>query len=379
MKTKIISLLILLFSDVRAETCPLAKRQKMLTSDASLFSMAQYEDGYQLTVKSPWVGEKKDYRYLLYRTKPLEHCPGLLQIKIPIQKLVAFSTSYLPSLKELGVEKTLVGMVDARYISDEKLIERVKQGKISSLGFPPSAEKVMMLNPDVVMAFVSESPELEGLKKLEQLKLPIVYNADFRETTPLGRAEWIRFIGAFYDRESEANSFYQRVRMNYYQQLSDLKKKTQSTQHKPPKVLLGEKRDDQWVAPGAGSYLHYFVTQAGGEYLFADFTSEQPLNFSFEKILPKARSAERWISFPHWQTSEQAIKHDSRNRLLFESIPKIYVGNKLAMTNGGNDYFETGALRPDLVLQDFIAMIHAKDPQNLKWFQPLSINKGKNK
>ena len=356
--------------------CQLNNLKVIPNSHAKLFSVDDYDDGHLLTIRSPWSGEKKEIRYLLYRTKPVEekNCRDIPQFKIPINRFVAFSTSYLPALKQLDKTDSLVAMVDSRYISDPQLKERVASGKIVSLGYPPHPERLLALKSDVVMAFVSESPELEGLTKLEQLKIPLVYNADFREKTPLARAEWIRFIAAFYDQEQAATDHFKKIEINYGLQKERVKKITEY-----PMVLLGEKRGDLWIAPAGGSYLDTYVREAAGRYLFSDTISDQPLQFPFERVFSQISACRLWITFSPWKSATEALAQDRRHQLLFKLPMAVFSGNKKMHQAGGNDYFETGALRPDLVLADFIAMIHPElGAGRLEWFMPIDKKAEKN-
>ncbi len=340
---------------------------------AKSFQAATFDGGYLLTVLSPWQKSKQEFQYILLNKKRRlpASCSSIQSINIPVKRVVSFSTSHLPGIEELGEIDSVVGVVDPKYVSNHKIIQRVKQNKVWALGHPINPEIVLGLRPDIVMAFVSESPEVEGTTRLTKLGLPLVYNGDYREDHPLGRAEWIKFLSYFYDKEKIASAFFDKVVSKY----NEYAKLTSGIKTRPM-VLLGENVEGTWSSAGGKSYLAHFVAEAGGRYVWESDTGRTPISTPFESVYCMLEKIDKWIVINDWTSRATVVKSDSRYSTFFKNNVELYNGNLRLNGRGGNDYFETGALRPDLILLDFIKMIHPEkvESHKMRWFQQLSKN-----
>lgn len=365
------------FASCLSELQKKTKVDEIKNSDAKFFKAYRFREGKLLVVTSPWQKSNEEFEYLLLKEKlPTNICKNVKRVKTPVAKVVVFSTSHIAAIELLDKLESIRGVVDLRYVSNPQLLKGQKEGKVVNLGYPPRPEVVMSVGADVVMAFAAESPELEGVSKLVKLRLPVIYNADFREKTPLGRAEWIRFMGHFFDKENEADKIFNDVKVRYNYLLSKVKK----VKHKPI-ILVGENRQGIWQAPGGESYLSTFIDAAGGEYVWKSVKNNFPVSRPIELIYKTAEQYDYWISFGSWKSKADLLKEDSRYSLLISKLKRgVYSCNKLDNNRGGNDYWETGSMRPDLVLGDFVKMIHPelKIDHKLRWFSPLEVKNAKN-
>lgn len=308
----------------------------------------------QLIVTEPWPGAVAPIKY------PLNEAP---------KRVVVTSTTHLPYLEMLDVDHTLVGFPNTGYISSAKIRKRVGKGEITDLGPDGNInmELLLSLQPDVVFAF-DMGNESSSLDKISESGIPVIYNADYLETSALGRAEWIKFFGAFYEKEAEADSIFNEITTTY-----DSLKSLASTVEKRPGILSGVLYGDAWFLPGGQNWAAEFYRDAGGKYLWEDDSASGWLEISFESVFDKARSADYWIGISTFNTLNELAGQDERYTD-FQAFKnrQVYNYNKRISPSGGYDFFESGYARPDLVLADLISILH---PQLLPGYETYYFQK----
>ncbi|RED99394.1 ABC transporter substrate-binding protein [Marinoscillum furvescens] len=296
--------------------------------------------GEKLTVREPWPGAQSPISYSLGKSP---------------QRVVVTSTTHLPYLELLGLTDRLVGFPGTQYISSPAFRQQVASGAITELGPDGNInlELLISLNPDVVFAFDMGS-ESTTLDKITESGIPVVYNADYLESSALGRAEWIKFFGAYFDKEKAADSIFNHI-TNRYDSLQHLA--SQAAIH--PTLLSGVLYGDVWFMPGGQNWAAEFYRDAGGEYLWADDSTSGWLEISFESVFNKARHADYWIGTSTFNTREELLSQDARygDFAAFQN-DRVYNYSKRRSPSGGYDFFESGYARPDRVLADLIAILH---------------------
>jgi len=206
----------------------------------------RYAEGFKVShrgniklveVGTPYPGAQAGFKYLLIpHGQPVpENTDGAQIIFIPVQSIVCTSTSHIPSLDYLEVSNKLTGFPSTDYISSEKVRARIDSGFVQDLGVDKSMnlERLAMLKPDVVMGY-SMTSEYGQFKKMEELGVPVVINAEYLEKHPLGRAEWIKFMALFFDKDQEADSIFNMIEKNYLET-----KRSAETAQKKPTILSG--------------------------------------------------------------------------------------------------------------------------------------------
>ncbi|MBV6646348.1 MAG: ABC transporter substrate-binding protein [Cyclobacteriaceae bacterium] len=305
-------------------------------SYAQKFSLTSSE----MIIHEPWPGAAR---------------PQLYSIKEVPKRVICTSTTHLPFLEMLEVETTLVGFPGTKYISSDKIRKGVENGKITDIG-PDGGmnlELVLSLEPDLLIAF-DMGRESGSLDKIEEAGIPIVYNADFLETSALGRAEWIKFFGAVFHKQQLADSLFHNIVTRY----DSLCRLTKGILNRPT-VLSGVLYGDHWFLPGGQNWSSQFIKDAGGQYIWESDTSSGWLELSFEAVFEKANGSDYWIGTSTFNQLEELSNQDSRYRE-FEAYDAGRVFNYSKRRNdfGGYDFFESGYARPDLVLADLIGILH---------------------
>lgn len=317
----------------------------------------QKKDNYTLvTVKTPYKNSKKPLTYVLYPRKneqPAVEADAF--IPIPIKSIVCTSTTHIPMLDYLGETDKLTGFPTTDYISSAAMRKRIEAGEVTELGIDQqlNIEKLIELNPELVMAYTMTS-DFGQFDKIQQAGIPVLINAEYLETDPLGRAEWIKLAGLLFGKEQQADSVFIMITEGY---LSTKEKVKQVTEQ--PTVMSGSMYSDTWYMPGGQNYAGKLLTDAGLHYLWAADTTTSFLALSYETVLENANQADLWIGASSFKTLAEMKEANERYSFFapFET-QKVYSYNKRIGAKGGSEFLELGYLRPDLILKDLVKIGH---------------------
>ncbi|WP_026710912.1 ABC transporter substrate-binding protein [Flavobacterium filum] len=324
---------------------------------ASGLSIQKQDDFSIVTVSNPWPTSDKNYTYVLYKENAI--IPDSLQkyasIQVPIQSIVVTSTTHIPALELLGVEDKLIAFPNTDYISSEKTRTLIETGKIREIGTNQSlnTEVLLDMQPDVIIGFGVDG-EKKTYDNLQQNGLKILYNGDWTEQHPLGRAEWIQLFGALFGLEEKADQVFKTIEKDYIQ----AKELVQNVSNKPT-IFSGSVYQDQWYLPQGKSWAAQFLDNAGGNYLWAATEGTGSLSLSFETVFETAQNADFWIG-PGQFTSFEQLEKANPNYKHFKAVQNknVYSFSSKKGKTGGIIYYELASNRPDLVLKDLIKILH---------------------
>jgi iron complex transport system substrate-binding protein len=318
----------------------------------------EYKGNYKvITVLNPWKGNESRYQYLLVQrgTPPPARYDGVPRIEVPVRSIITMSTTHLAYLDQLGLLDALVGYSTFKYVNNPKVLQRIAAGKLKEVGAAQgvNVELIMDLNPEVIITYALGSPDDEYFK-LREAHLNVVLNGEYMETTPLGRAEWIKFLAAFFNKEQEAETIFTTV-VTAYEAMA-IRTKTIAAK---PTVFLNAPFNGEWWIPGNNTYLVRFLQDAGAAYLLADDPSDGSSILAFEAIYEKAAEADYWLHPGQCNSLKGLLATDERlgQFKAFQS-GRVYNNNARVNQYGGNDYWESGLTRPDIVLADLIKIFH---------------------
>jgi iron complex transport system substrate-binding protein len=316
---------------------------------AKLFSIKYYKDFKMVTSVND--------RFIV--TDKILDCTTKLPImKSNVERFIATSTTHLPFLKSLSLEKKLIAFQGVNYIYDPVLRSR----KIKNINYQLNPEELISLKPDLVMAYTANITSEARLNELRNLQIPIVLNRDFQERHPLARAEWIIFSSLFFSKDIQALKIFKEIETNYLKIKNEIKISR-------PVILVGEIQNGKWATCGAESDLAILINDAGGA-LYLNRKSPETQFVSLENILSMKEEPQIWLSQNTWENKNK-IGSDSRyNR--FNKLP-VYNNNKLVNKAGFNDYWEMGLSRPDLLLKDLYIIFHPEKNRNhgMIWYKEL--------
>lgn len=319
--------------------------------NAQLLTMEQGEGYLKATIKDPWHGGKTLHTYILVpadSSLPKQLPEGTL-VRTPIKRALVYSEVHSSMMRELGSYEAVRGVCDANFYTDPQVLADVKAGRIADCGssMSPSIEKVIEMRPDAILLSPYQDASYGQITKLD---VPIIECADYMEYTPLGRADWVRFYGALLGRQKEAREFYNGVCRRYRQVKG---KAAQATTR--PSVITEMVISGVWSVPGGHSYMAKVIEDAGGSYPWASDKSTGSLSLDFNQVLSKAQNADFWLL--KWANINTLAELKAQYAL--NSNFKAFKQKKVWVCDTGKSHFFVRApFHPDLLLQDFAAVLH---------------------
>jgi iron complex transport system substrate-binding protein len=332
---------------------------KHYTKYAERFDVTDLGGCRLLEVRDPWQNSRNiTFGYVLGDS--LELVPDSLAdypfIKIPVSRVITMSTTHVAMISQLGMASSIVGASGTGYIYDQEIRKRIENGMVREVGHDQGLnyETIVSLEPDVLFLFGVEGSVTAASQKLEEMGIQVVYCAEYLENHPLGKAEWIRFFAQFFGMEEEASHFFDRIDSSY-QELAYLA----SESGEEPLVLTGLPWKDTWYMAGGQSFASRLIEDAGGNFLWKENPSSEAVPMDIESVYARAFTAGIWINPGVAGSIGELIRSDER----FSDLPVVRTGrvyNNIARMNsgGGNDYWESGTVRPDLILADLIFLFH---------------------
>ncbi|MEE1962559.1 ABC transporter substrate-binding protein [Allomuricauda taeanensis] len=340
-----------------AET-PIKKDQNI--RHAKGFTVHSENEVTIIKVTAPWPAAQQSFTYALVpkeklasMTFPRDTYDAI--VATPVEKMVITSTTHIPSLEALDELNVVVGFPNTDFISSPKARELVDNGQIKELGMNESinTEIALALKPEVVMGFGINDTN-KAYETIKQAGIAVVYNGDWVEQTPLGKAEWIKFFAPFFQKEQQADRIFKEIETSYMEAKQLAQKATEK-----PSVLTGGLYKDVWYVAGGQSWMAQFLNDANANYLWADTEETGSIGLSLESVLEKAQQADFWLN-PSSQTSYAELESVNPHHKQFEAFTKkkIYSNAIEKGAKGGLIFYELAPQRPDLVLKDLITILH---------------------
>ncbi|WP_025765326.1 ABC transporter substrate-binding protein [Dyadobacter tibetensis] len=329
---------------------------KITLNHARGFSLAYFSHYKLLSIYTP--ADTSQYVLLERGTAKPEGYEQAATIHIPVRKLVALSSMHIGLLSFLESETVISGLGNLQYVYSPKTLARIADGQIEEVGLDQgiNQEKLLVMQPDLVMSMGGPESSRQQFPVLRQASIPILANAEWLETTPLARAEWVKLMAALLNKEALVNRKFAAVEQEYAR-LSALVPPTASR----PTILTGLNTKDSWYLPSGENYMAQFFTDAGGNYPWKGTKGNGSIPLNFESVYPKALHADVWLNvgYDPSDTQQGLIAIDQRYAD-FKAMKagKLYSYNNRVNERGSNDFFESGVVAPDLVLADLIKILH---------------------
>jgi iron complex transport system substrate-binding protein len=326
------------------------------------FQIEAQPDYTLVTVRNPWNTNQILQRYVLVpkSTELPGNLPEGTLIRTPLERTISYGSVQCSFFAEFNALSTLVGVCEPQYINIPYIHEKIGEGKIADLGpaANPFIEKIMMIDPEAIFA-----APLQGGNYNQDVKLgiPFIECMDYMEPSPLGRAEWIRFYGLFFDKKDRADSLFTET-VNAYNQLKELSAQVA----KRPLVLTETIYNGIWYLPGGNSYMARLFRDAGADYPWKDDTSTGSIGLSFESVLDKAEKADFWL-IKYNASSELTYKELVKNNANYTFFDAYKHKNIYTCHTGKVLYHEELPIHPDYILKDLVWIFH---PELLPDYSP---------
>ena len=327
---------------------------------AERFTLEKKDGWTEVKIINPWQGAT-DVSQIYYLVKRGSELPAGLDsgavIFVPLKKIICMSTTHLAMISAIGEGKSIVGVSGTNFIYSPELNKNVERGFIADVGYEANLNKelILKISPDLIMIYGIGSESAGYMGKIKELGTKIIINADYLETDPLSRAEWIKLFGALYCKESLADSIYKSEVAEYGKLKSYI---DQNTSNKP-KVLLGLPFKDTWYISPGNSFIGKLISDAGGDYLWMNTNSSMSMPYGIESVYLQGMKADFWLNIGSVTSKNEISNVDQR----LDDLPcfkkdDLFNNNKRITVNGGNDFWESGSLYPHLLLKDIATILH---------------------
>ncbi len=313
--------------------------------------------------------------YSLVSISPFDGSRDTLAVKRPMNRLIVMSTSYIGFLDAVDGCSAVVGVSGIEYVCDSAIASRAARGEVADVGFDasPDYEKILALKPDLLLTYSVSPVKSRFLSKLESLGIRVFIVNEHLERHPVARAAYVRLFGALVGDMAVADSVLSAVTQRYCSvrdsvRMSASRKKAKTASGR--KVLVNIPYNDQWFIPGQENYLSNLVKDAGGEILGSEPGKAASSTVSIERAYSLAKDADLWLNVGWCRTADDLV---SANPLFADFLARIkdnaagrgYSGkvvwndDKRLNAKGGNDFWESGVVHPDILLEDLIAVFGA--------------------
>ena len=318
-----------------------------------------------LCIRNPWQGASD----IVFYTE--------IDSLSPPKRIVAMSSSHAAMLDAVGCSDRIVGLSGCRFIYNSDLCKKIAEGKIAEIGYDSAFdfEKIRSLNADIVLLYGVAGEAKSITDKLDELRIPYIYIGDYLEDDPLGKAEWVVALASLCGVEGEGIAFFEEVESRY----NALREQKYCSAYKP-RVMLNLPYRDTWFMPPHNSYMVRLIEDAGGEYILKtkderrktkednlstlnSQLSTKSMPISLEEALVLAMKADFWINLGQMASKEEVCAAAPRfAKVDAVKFNRLYNNTKRTNESRGSDFWESGAIRPDLILEDLINILHYEAP-----------------
>lgn len=305
-----------------------------------------------ISVHNPWQGDARSEQHLiLLRGKAKAPADGSVQaVRAPVQRVVCMSSSHVALFDALELADRIVGVSGLDYISNPRIQQRSHSGELRDVGYDTNLnfELLTALHPDVILLYGISGENTTITDKLRELGIPYLYVGDYVEESPLGKAEWLVAAAEMCDLRAAGADTLRRIAARY----NDLRARLDPADARP-KVMLNTPYRDTWFMPSTQSYMVRLIEDAGGSYIYTKNHTNASVAVDLEEAYLLANSADFWINVGACNSIEELTAQNPK----FAEVPAVvdrcvWNNNRRQTPSGGSDFWESGVVRPDVVLRD---------------------------
>lgn len=317
---------------------------------------AEGKESTIITVRNPWQGADS-VSTRLFISRNGENAPQGFEgcvINGDAQRIVTMSSSHIAMLDALGAADRIVGVSGLKFISNSYI--HARRDSIADVGYDGNIdyELILALSPDLVLIY-GVNGESPMTAKLNELDIPYMYVADYLEESPLGKAEWLVAVAEVIGWRNFGENIFTGIPERY----NSLKHKVAEANLPAPKVMINTPYNDIWYMPSTRSYAVRLIEDAGGKYLYNKNTGNSSEAIDLEEAYQLVSEADIWL-YPGRAGSLDEVKTMVPK---FTDTPPfvnnmIFNNNLRSTPDGGNDYYESGIVHPDLMLRDLVRIFH---------------------
>ena len=309
-----------------------------------------------IRVTNPWQSAN-DVETMLFIARGGEKAPDGFRGQVlqgDAKRVVCMSSSHIAMLDAIGAVESVVGVSGKNFITNPYVVAH--QRTIADVGYDGNMnfELLVAQQPDIVLLYgVTGACTMES--KLDELGIPYIYVGEYVEEDPLGKAEWLIALAEIVGLRQQGQTYFSELPQRYEQ----LKSMAASAHTPAPKVMLNTPYADSWFMPSTTSYMARLIADAGGDYIYKRNTSNHSLPIDMEDAALLTTQADVWINVGNVNSVADLCRQFPK----FAQMPcvqcgEVYNCDKRRVTGGGNDYWESGVVHPDVILRDLIKIFH---------------------
>lgn len=319
-------------------------------------------------------------------------------VRTPVERSAVFIAPHCQLMYELGCQQAIRGVCDLDYINIPDVRKRAASAGNASAGkasagktsaenasagnsivdcgssMAPDIERIIALKPEAIL--LSPFENSGGYGKLDKLHIPIIEAADYMESSPLGRAEWMKFYGMLFKKDGNApktalaascepkvDSLFAKIEKEY------LKLKAEAAGYpKGLSILTERKTGNVWYVPGGQSTIGILLKDANARYIFEDDEHSGSLAMSPEQILAKGKQVDVW-AFKYFGGAPLSQAQLLQEYDGYKALAAFGRGNIYQVDTSTVPYFELTSFHPELLLREFIILAHGERFGKLKFYK----------
>lgn len=337
------------------------------TSDAAEGIDYQYAEAL---VANPWKAGTMLHRYILIpKGEEGDKTVAMLArrrstgarcttdtVRTPLESNLVFTAPHCQLLTELGCQNAITGVCDKDYINIPDIKSRAQaDAKVAhpimdcGSSMQPDIERIIALHPEALL--ISPFENSGGYGKLDKLRIPVIETADYMETSPLGRAEWIKLYGLLLG-SSKADSLFSAIEKEYLQLKAEAAKLPLGLS-----ILTERKTGNVWYVPGGKSTMGILLRDAHARYIFADDTHSGSLSMSPEQIIAKGNQVDVW-AFKYFGGNALTKQDLLAEYQGYQALKAFQTGTVYETDTSCEPYFELTSFHPEILLREFIVLSH---------------------
>lgn len=327
---------------------------------AAGFRIIKHLSNTTIEIKNPWEHANNIViKYILSNKAGFEDkaCSNIF-IKVPVHRVVCMSTTHIAFLDALGVLGTIKGISGSKLVSNHTIVNGLNRKELVDIGYEQQLnyEMLVSLKPDILFAYGVGSEVSGDIHKLRELGIPVVLVGEYLETHPLAKAEWIKFFAEFFNKQELAAKIFDTINYQY----NTLKGISLKDSFKPS-VIINLPWNGSWYVAGGKSYIAQLIEDAGGNYLWKSYKTRESFPIKFESVFHFSSAADIWINAGTATSKQDILSVDSRlSNLKPFKMDNVYNNNLRLNNYGGNDFWESGVMNPQIILKDLIKIFHDK-------------------
>lgn len=366
----------------------------------------------EVNVANPWKAGTLLHRYILIpkgkegdemvARLALQRTSGMGcttdTVRTPVERSAVFIAPHCQLMYEMGCQQAIRGVCDLDYInipdvkkraalSRNTAARKASSGNVSAgnaaarnsivdcgSSMAPDIERIIALKPEAIL--LSPFENSGGYGKLDKLHIPIIEAADYMESSPLGRAEWMKFYGMLFKKdgnapktalaascEPKADSLFVKIEKEY------LKLKAEAAGYpKGLSILTERKTGNVWYVPGGQSTICILLKDANARYIFEDDEHSGSLAMSPEQILAKGKQVDVW-AFKYFGGAPLSQAQLLQEYDGYKALAAFSRGNIYQVDTSTVPYFELTSFHPELLLREFIILAHGERFGKLKFYK----------